>query len=43
VALLATCAGRSAAGIARRIELAALSHSPELSDDMAVVVLRATR
>jgi sigma-B regulation protein RsbU (phosphoserine phosphatase) len=43
VALLATCAGRSAAGVARRIELAALAHSPELSDDMAVVVLRATR
>ncbi|HJV09005.1 MAG TPA: PP2C family protein-serine/threonine phosphatase, partial [Acidimicrobiales bacterium] len=42
VALLSTCAGRSAAGIARRVELAALAHSPALSDDMAVVVLRAT-
>jgi len=42
VALLATCAGRSADGIARRIELAALAHSPALSDDMAVVVVRAT-
>lgn len=42
VALLGTCAGRSAAGIARRVELAALAHSPELSDDMAVVVVRAT-
>lgn len=42
VALLATCAGRSAAGIARRIELAALAHSPTLSDDMAIVVVRST-
>ena len=42
VALLSTCAGRSAAGIARRIELAALAHSPKLADDMAVVVVRAT-
>jgi len=40
--LLSTCAGRSAAGIARRVELAALAHSPNLSDDMAVVVLRPT-
>ena len=40
--LLSTCAGRSAAGIARRIELAALAHSPDLADDMAIVVLRAT-
>ncbi|HEV2759101.1 MAG TPA: GAF domain-containing SpoIIE family protein phosphatase [Acidimicrobiales bacterium] len=40
VALLSTCAGRSAAGIARRIELAAQAHSPALSDDMAIVVLR---
>jgi sigma-B regulation protein RsbU (phosphoserine phosphatase) len=43
VDLLATCAGRSAAGIARRIELATLAHCPDLSDDMAIVVLRATR
>ena len=42
VSLLSTCAGRSAAGIARRVELAALAHSPDLSDDMAIVVLRAT-
>lgn len=42
VRLLSTCAGRSAAGIARRIELAALAHSPELADDMAIVVVRAT-
>ncbi len=42
VALLATCAGRSAAGIARRIEVAAQAHSPQLSDDMAIVVVRAT-
>lgn len=42
VRLLSSCAGRSAAGIARRIEVAALAHSPELSDDMAVVVVRAT-
>ena len=41
-ALLATCAGRSAAGIARRVELAVLAHSPNLADDMAVVVIRAT-
>jgi serine phosphatase RsbU (regulator of sigma subunit) len=42
VALLGTCAGRSAAGIARRIELATMAHSPTMSDDLAVVVLRAT-
>jgi serine phosphatase RsbU (regulator of sigma subunit) len=42
VALLSTCAGRSAAGIARRVELGALAHSPTLSDDMAIVVLRPT-
>jgi serine phosphatase RsbU (regulator of sigma subunit) len=42
VSRLSTCAGRSAAGIARRIELAALAHSPNLSDDMAIVVLRPT-
>jgi sigma-B regulation protein RsbU (phosphoserine phosphatase) len=41
-ALLATCAGRSAAGIARRVELAVLAHSPNLADDMAIVVIRAT-
>jgi serine phosphatase RsbU (regulator of sigma subunit) len=41
-ALLPTCAGRSAAGIARRIELAVLAHSPDLADDMAIVVVRAT-
>lgn len=42
VGLLATCAGRSAAGIARRIELATLAHSAQMADDMAIVVLRAT-
>ena len=42
VALLSTCAGRSAAGVARRVELAALAHCPTLSDDMAIVVLRPT-
>jgi serine phosphatase RsbU (regulator of sigma subunit) len=41
-ALLATCAGRSADGIARRIEMAVLVHCPEVTDDMAIVVLRAT-
>jgi serine phosphatase RsbU (regulator of sigma subunit) len=41
-ALLATCAGRSADGIARRIEVAVLAHCPEVPDDMAIVVLRAT-
>jgi sigma-B regulation protein RsbU (phosphoserine phosphatase) len=41
-ALLATCAGRSAAGIARRIEMAVLAHSPDLADDMAIVVVRAS-
>jgi len=42
VARLRSCAGRSAAGIARRIELAALAHSPQAADDMAIVVVRAT-
>jgi serine phosphatase RsbU (regulator of sigma subunit) len=41
-AALATCAGRSAGGIARRIELAALDHQGDQpSDDIAIVVLRA--
>lgn len=41
-AVLATCAGRSAGGIARRIELAALDHQGDQpSDDIAIVVLRA--
>jgi serine phosphatase RsbU (regulator of sigma subunit) len=41
-ALLATCAGRSAAGIARRVERAVLDHRGERSeDDAAIVVLRA--
>jgi serine phosphatase RsbU (regulator of sigma subunit) len=41
-ALLATCAGRSAAGIARRIERSVLDHRGERADDdMAIVVLRA--
>lgn len=42
VDLLSTCAGRGAAGIARRIELAASAHSPQVADDMAIVVLRVT-
>ena len=41
-ALLATCAGRSAEGIARRIERSVLDHRGERADDdMAIVVLRA--
>jgi serine phosphatase RsbU (regulator of sigma subunit) len=40
-ALLATSTGRSAAAIARRIELAALDHQAHVDgDDMAVVVVR---
>jgi serine phosphatase RsbU (regulator of sigma subunit) len=38
--LLATCAGRTAGGIARRIERAALDHAGSAADDIAVVVLR---
>ncbi len=41
-ALLATCAGRSAEGIARRIERSVLDHRGERADDdMAIVVVRA--
>ena len=41
--LLSTCTGRSAAGIARRIERAVLDHRGERADDdMAIVVLRAS-
>ena len=41
-ALLATCTGRTAAGIARRIELAALDFQGDTaSDDVAIVVARA--
>lgn len=41
-ALLATCAGRSAQGIARRIERAVLDHRGDRADDdLAIVVLRA--
>lgn len=40
-ALLSTCAGRSAAGIARRIERAVLDHQGERAeDDLAVMVIR---
>ena len=40
--LLATCAGRSATGIGRRLELAVLDHRGENSaDDLAIVVVRA--
>jgi hypothetical protein len=42
-ALVATCAGRSAEGIARRIERSVLDHRGERADDdMAIVVLRAS-
>jgi hypothetical protein len=42
-ALLATCAGRSAEGIARRIERSVLDHrGGQTDDDVAVVVLRAS-
>ena len=42
-ALLATCAGRSAEGIARRIERSVLDHRGERADDdMAIVVVRAS-
>jgi hypothetical protein len=41
--LLSSCAGRTADGIARRIELAARDHlGSHQHDDMAIVVLRAT-
>ena len=41
-ALLATCTGRSADGIARRLELAVLDHQGEkIPDDVAILVLRA--
>jgi len=41
-ALLETCAGRTAAGIARRIELAAMDfQSDSAGDDVAIVVARA--
>jgi serine phosphatase RsbU (regulator of sigma subunit) len=40
--LLATCAGRSAEGIARRIERSVLDHREDRADDdLAIVVLRA--
>jgi serine phosphatase RsbU (regulator of sigma subunit) len=40
--LLASCAGRTADGIARRVELAAIDHQGgDAGDDVAVVVLRA--
>ena len=40
VALAATSSGRSAEGIARRIELAAVGHAASTVDDIAVLVLR---
>ena len=41
--LLSTCTGRSAAGIARRIERSVLDHRGERADDdIAIVVLRAS-
>jgi serine phosphatase RsbU (regulator of sigma subunit) len=43
VPLLSTCTGRSAAGIARRIERSVLDHRGERADDdLAIVVLRAS-
>lgn len=43
-ALVATCAGRSAEGIARRIERSVLDHRGDRAeDDVAIVVLRAER
>jgi serine phosphatase RsbU (regulator of sigma subunit) len=41
-ALLATCAGRTAAGIARRLELSVIDHQGGITlDDVAVLVVRA--
>jgi sigma-B regulation protein RsbU (phosphoserine phosphatase) len=40
VALAATSSGRSAEGIARRVELAAVGHAAGTVDDIAVLVLR---
>jgi len=41
-ALLSTCTGRSADGIARRLELAVLDHQGDkMPDDVAILVLRA--
>ena len=43
-ALLTTCAGRSAEGIARRIERSVLDHRGDRADDdLAIVVLRAAK
>jgi serine phosphatase RsbU (regulator of sigma subunit) len=39
-ALVGSCAGRTAAGIARRIELDVLSHAALTNDDVAILVLR---
>ncbi len=42
-ALLATCAGRTADGIARRVELAVADFTADdITDDVAILVLRAT-
>ena len=38
--LVASCAGRGAAGIARRIEIDVLGHAPVTDDDVAILVLR---
>lgn len=38
--IVSSCAGRSAAGIARRIELDVLSHAAVTNDDVAILVLR---
>jgi serine phosphatase RsbU (regulator of sigma subunit) len=42
VALVGTCAGRTAAGIARRIELAVVDHAAGTVDDVAILVVRRT-
>jgi serine phosphatase RsbU (regulator of sigma subunit) len=40
VELVATCAGRTATAIARRIELAVLNHATGTTDDIALLVVR---
>jgi serine phosphatase RsbU (regulator of sigma subunit) len=39
-ALVASCAGRTATGVARRIELDVLNHAALTTDDIAILVLR---
>jgi len=40
VELVGTCAGRTAIGVARRVELAVVSHAGGTVDDIAILVLR---